>query len=81
MVCMAMLKEIDAEVVEYLCDSMAGRAAFLTAVVAKQAAWPHIEQCLAEARRCLDNLTEAYNDFERDVERRYAPEIAASEEP
>jgi len=77
----AMVDELDTEAVENLCDSLAERAAFLADAVSKGWPWALVSHGLLLARQGLDELTEVYNDFERDVERRYAPEIAASEEP
>lgn len=76
----SMRGDIETEAIEQLCDSLAGRVSWIAAAVERRVAWPEIETGLIEARKALEDLGEAYNDFERSVERRYAAEIAAAEE-
>lgn len=76
----SMRDDLETEVLEQICDSLAGRASWIAAAAEARVAWPEVEAGLIEARRALEDLSEVYNDIERSVEQRYAGEIAAAEE-
>lgn len=67
------------ESVPVLCTWLSAHVVSIALLVTQRAPWRKVEPLLSAAHGAIEKLAEAYNDFERAVERQYEAEIAAAE--